>query len=260
METAHFEATKSDRPVIAVTGPDKGGNIAWLCTALGVHLAGGKAIRVRPGSQPDNTSFQGLIIGGGSDIHPSNRKAVPLPDAKRSLWTRIKEAILFPMEALTTWTKGKHDKARDDMETRLIKYALKHKKPILGICRGHQLLNAVLGGTIFTNTLPLIGDRPRIRSPFPRKKVIYAKEGTLLEDIIGDEPIKVNAIHSQAVARTGKNLEIAAKEKSDIIQAVEASDNKQVLGVQWHPEYLFYMPEQRNLFKWLTGAAKHANE
>lgn len=246
----------NNKPLIIVTGPDKGGLVAWWFTALGVILAGGKPMRMTPSRYNGQLHCDGFIIGGGSDIHPDNRASAPLPKIERSLTTRIKEALLYPMEAVVRFTKGSYDKARDEMEKDCIQYALKNQLPILGICRGHQLLNAVLGGTMYTSTLPLLGDKPRIRSPFPRKSVVYAKEDSLLEEIVGDEPIKVNAIHSQAVAKPGKQLQVSAREKAHIVQAIELSDNDKVLGVQWHPEYLFYLQAQRNIFSWLVEEAK----
>lgn len=246
----------NSKPIIIVTGPDSGGLVAWWFTALGVWLAGGKAVRMTPARYKSKPHCDGFIIGGGSDIHPDNRTRAPLPRVRRSLATRIKEALLFPMEAMVRFTKGSYDKARDEMEKDCIQYALNKQIPILGICRGHQLLNAVLGGTMYTSTLPLLGDKPRIRSPFPRKTVVYAKEDSLLEEIVGDEPIKVNAIHSQAVAKPGKQLQVSAREKAQIVQAIELCDNDKVLGVQWHPEYLFYLQTQRNIFAWLIEEAR----
>lgn len=245
-------------PKILVTGPEKGGTFAWWFTALGVRLAGGRPVRMTANQFTGEIKCDGVIIGGGSDIHPLNRTAAPVPELHRSWWTRIKEALLYPMEAITKLTKGDYDKARDEMEIQIIKQTLKHKLPMLAICRGHQLLNSVLGGTMFTSTLPILGDRPRIRSAFPRKTVVYAKEDSLLEDIVGDEPLKVNAIHSQAVATPGEQVEVSAKEtKAPLVQAIELSDSENVLGVQWHPEYLFYMKAQRQIFDWLVQEAKH---
>lgn len=244
------------KPLVVVTGPNKGGYIAWLFIAMGVRLSGGKPIRMTPNRFDTVKHFDAVIIGGGSDIHPTNRTEAPLPDVKHSLITRIKEALLYPLETLNRFSSEGYDKDRDEMEIKFIDHALAVDKPVLGICRGHQLLNAALGGTMYTSTLPLLADKPRIRSPFPRKEVVYAKPDTLLEDIIGDDPVKVNAIHSQAVAKPGDNLEVSAKEQANIVQAIERTDNHKVLGVQWHPEYLFYLQAQRNIFNWLIKAAK----
>lgn len=243
---------------IAVTGPDKSGTTAWLFTALNVKLAGGEPIRVRPSSFDGNFDFDGIIIGGGSDVHPDNFEEEKLTKAKRSNSLKIKERILYPMELLNRIVAGesKYDKPRDELEKRFIKYALDNNKPILGICRGHQLINASLGGTMYTSTLPLLKNDARIRTPFPQKEVLYTQEDSLIADIAGDDPLKVNAIHSQAIARPADELEVTAKEKAGLNQVIESKENKQVLGVQWHPEYLFYMKAHRSIFEWLVEKAQ----
>lgn len=242
-------------PVIAVTGPNSGGTTAWLFTALGVKLAGGKPVRVVPEQFDDKLDYDGIIIGGGSDVHPDNVEHEDVPEVKRSLFLCFKENLFYPMEFFTGWSKPTYDKARDKMEKLFIKYALYNNKPILGICRGHQLLNASLGGTMYESTLPLLKNKMRIRSPFPRKTVIYTQNDSLIAEIAGDDPIEVNAIHSQAVGKPADELEVTAKEEAGIAQVLEKKGSELVLGVQWHPEYLFYMKVHRNIFKWLVNKA-----
>lgn len=243
---------------IAVTGPDSSGTTAWLFTALNVKLAGGEPVRVQPSSFDEIFDFDGIIIGGGSDVHPDNMQEEKVEKVKRSTSLKVKERILYPMELLNRLLAGKakYDKPRDELEKRFIKYALKNNKPILGICRGHQLINASLGGTMYTSTLPLLKDDTRIRTPFPQKEVLYTQEDSLIADIAGDDPLKVNAIHSQAIAKPADDLQVTAKEKAGLNQVVESKENDKVLGVQWHPEYLFYMKAHRSIFEWLVQKAK----
>ncbi|MDO6692694.1 gamma-glutamyl-gamma-aminobutyrate hydrolase family protein [Aliiglaciecola sp. 3_MG-2023] len=247
----------NNKPKIAVTGPNRSGLTAWLFTALNVRLAGGVPIRVTPDDFSGQIDFDGIIIGGGSDIHPDNYIKQALPKVERSLWLKIKEALVYPMELLSRFSTSEYDKARDSMEQEFIDYAMEQDKPILGICRGHQLLNAELGGSMYQSTLPLLQEKMRIRSPFPRKKVIYTKDNTLINDIVGDDPIRVNAIHSQAIAQPAESLEVTAKEKAGINQVIESKNSDNVLGVQWHPEYLFYMKTHRSIFQWLVQQAKN---
>ncbi|GAC15748.1 gamma-glutamyl-gamma-aminobutyrate hydrolase family protein [Aliiglaciecola lipolytica] len=244
------------RPSIAVTGPDKSGLTAWLFTSLNVRIAGGYPVRVTPSRFEGSFHFDGVIIGGGSDIHPDNYTAQRTPNVNRSLWLKIKEVLCYPMELLSYFSKPAYDKERDEMEKQFIDFAIEHDKPILGICRGHQLLNAKLGGTMYQSTLPLLQKKMRIRSPFPRKKVIYTKDESLISEIAGDDPIEVNAIHSQAIAKPADDLEVTAKEKAGISQVIESKSSDKLLGVQWHPEYLFYMKAHRNIFEWLVQTAK----
>ncbi len=248
------------KAIIAVTGPNKSGFTAWLFTSLNVYLAGGKPERVTPDTFEGVDGFDGVIIGGGSDIHPENFKEEQTEKVERPFLLKLKEFLLFPMELVSRLSSGSYDKERDDMEKQFIDYALENDKPILGICRGHQLINARLGGTMYKSTLPLLEDDVRIRSPFPRKKVVYTKDDSLISDIAGDDPLKVNAIHSQAVAEPADSLEVTAKEKAGINQVVEAKENNKLLGVQWHPEYLFYMKAHRNIFEWLVKKAKNEKE
>lgn len=250
--------TVSKQINIAVTGPNKSGTTAWLFTALNVYMAGGRPIRVTPDTFDGAIDFDGIIIGGGSDIHPENFEEEKAPKIERPRTVKIKELILYPMELISRLSSGSsYDKQRDEMEKQFIDYALENDKPILGICRGHQLINASLGGTMFRSTMPLLPDNVRIRSPFPRKKVVYTKDDSLISKIAGDDPLKVNAIHSQAVAEPAESLEVTAKEKAGINQVIESKKNEKVLGVQWHPEYLFYMRAHRSIFKWLIEKAQN---
>lgn len=188
------------KPQIAITGPNNSGSTAWFFTALNIRIAGGTPIRVTPDSFDGVLDYDGVIIGGGSDIHPDHYIKEDATPVKRSLWVKLKECVLYPMELMNRLGSSGYDKDRDDMEISLIHYALDNNLPILGICRGHQLLNAELGGSMYESTLPLLEKEARIRSPFPRKTVLYTTNDSLISRIAGDDPLKVNAIHSQAVA------------------------------------------------------------
>ncbi|MDO6428560.1 gamma-glutamyl-gamma-aminobutyrate hydrolase family protein [Thalassotalea sp. 1_MG-2023] len=243
------------KPKIAVTGPNSGGLMAWLFTALNVKLAGGTPVRVTPNSFDGDLAFDGYIIGGGSDIHPKNRELENVPHYPRTLTTQIKEAMLYPMEFIASFGGVKYDKQRDEMEKQFIKNALQNDIPILGICRGHQLLNAHCGGTMYASTLDVLKEKVRARSVFPRKEVFVTRKNSLIRDIAGKSPVSVNAIHSQAIAKPGNNLQVTGIEKSGIAQVLETKDNSPVLGVQWHPEYLPYLQTHRAIFAWLVNEA-----
>ena len=248
--------TNTSKPKIAITGPNKSGTTAWFFTALNVYLSGGEAFRVTPNTFDGVLDYDGVIIGGGSDIHPDHYIKEKLAPVKRSLWVKIKECLLYPMELLTHFSTSQYDKERDEMEIKFIHFALDNNLPILGICRGHQLLNAELGGSMYESTLPLLKKEARIRTPFPQKTVLYTTNDSLISKIAGDDPLKVNAIHSQAVAKTPDELEITGKEEAGINQVIESKNSDKVLGVQWHPEYLFYMKAHRKIFSWLVREAK----
>tara|TARA_R110002153_G_scaffold110189_2_gene251177 strand:+ start:666 stop:1418 length:753 start_codon:yes stop_codon:yes gene_type:complete len=244
------------KPKIAITGPNISGSTAWFFTALNIGIAGGKPVRVTPESFDGTFDYDGIIIGGGSDIHPDHYIKEGSTPVERSLWLKLKECVLYPMELMSRLSSSEYDKTRDVMEIRFIQYALDNNLPILGICRGHQLLNAELGGTMYESTLPLLEKDARIRSPFPRKTVLYTTNDSLISRIAGDDPLKVNAIHSQAVAQPAEDLKVTAKEEVGINQVIESKNSDKVLGVQWHPEYLFYMKAHRKIFSWLVREAK----
>lgn len=247
---------KNLKPQIAITGPNKSGFTAWLFTALNIRIAGGTPIRVTPETFDGTLNYDGVIIGGGSNVHPDHYIKENSKPVQRSLWIKVKESILYPMELISRLGSSECDKERDDMEIKFIHFALDNNLPLLGICRGHQLLNAELGGTMYESTLPLLQKEARIRSPFPRKTVLYTTNDSLISKIAGDDPLKVNAIHSQAVAKPAETLAVTAKEKAGINQVIEGKNSDKVLGVQWHPEYLIYMQVHRNIFKWLVQEAK----
>ena len=85
--------------------------------------------------------------------------------------------------------------------------------------------------------------------------MLYTTNDSLISRIAGDDPLKVNAIHSQAVAKPADTLKVTAKEEAGINQVVESKNSDKVLGVQWHPEYLFYMKAHRKIFRWLLREA-----
>ncbi len=243
------------KPKIAITGPNKSGTVAWFFTALNIRISGGEPVRVTPESFDGTLDYDGVIIGGGSDIHPEHFIKEDSSPVTRSFWTQLKECLLYPMELMNHFSSHQYDKDRDDMEIQFIRYALNNNLPLLGICRGHQLLNAELGGSMYESTLPLLKESARIRSPFPRKTVLYTTNDSLISRIAGDDPLKVNAIHSQAVAKPADTLKVTAKEEAGINQVVESKNSDKVLGVQWHPEYLFYMKAHRKIFRWLLREA-----
>ncbi|MEE4638572.1 MAG: gamma-glutamyl-gamma-aminobutyrate hydrolase family protein [Wenzhouxiangella sp.] len=252
------------RPVVGITGPDKGGLSAWLFTAHAVRRAGGRPLRIRPGKPHGIEQLDALIIGGGADVSPQLYGAEPAPKLEslqdRGLpgWRRLAGILLFPLlllirRLLMTKTGGLNE-ARDQLERRLITAARSRKLPMLGICRGMQLLNVAAGGTLHQDLEGFYEEHPAIRSVLPRKQ-IELNEDSRLARILGMTRVRVNALHSQAIDRLGTGMTICAHEASGIVQAIEQTGAEFALGVQWHPEYLPQRPEQRALFRALVQAA-----
>ncbi|MFT6556465.1 gamma-glutamyl-gamma-aminobutyrate hydrolase family protein [Sneathiella sp.] len=231
---------KKKRVLIGVTGPVKGGRVPWWCVKLGVWLVGGRAHRITPEKQNHSLDqYEGFIITGGSDVHPELYGDVP-------------------MEA-----SASYDRARDKMEQQVIGYAIKHQSPILCICRGMQLLNVTLGGTLFQEAKDVLeGFLPNdslISKTIGRRDVTIKKDAHLFDLLGRYEHYRVNSIHHQAVNKLGAGLRVVALEKNKVVQAIEQTDRKKhpfMIGVQWHPELMLYTNSARNLFRSLVQAAR----
>ncbi|MFD1912967.1 gamma-glutamyl-gamma-aminobutyrate hydrolase family protein [Halodurantibacterium flavum] len=219
-----------DRPLIAVTTSRRSGWRIFPLVALNVWLAGGRSVRWDTARPPDLDRVDGLIVGGGDDISPD----------------------LYGMSVVTS---ARLDPDRDALEHRLVTGALNRNMPILGICRGSQMLNIALGGTLHQDAYGFFTTSREFRTILPRKRVTLCP-GTRLHEIAGNAPMMVNALHSQAVADLGENLRVAALDEGGMIQGIERISDPFALGVQWHPEHLFYASRQRAIFAALVSAAR----
>jgi putative glutamine amidotransferase len=92
------------------------------------------------------------------------------------------------------------------------------------------------------------------------RKTVQVEPGTRLAHLAGTEPMKVNALHTQAVDRLGEGLRVAARDQGGMIQAIERVEEPFALGVQWHPEHLFYAHRQMGIFRALIAAARARQE
>lgn len=250
---------------IGVTGPDRGGYAAWAATRFAVWLAGGTAVRMTPRRTHRLDSVHALIIGGGADVGllPDEIHA-ETATADHAWWRmRLLDVISLPLIWLLRAALGKRQPeaeraARDEFELACFEHAREHGLPVLGICRGAQLINVALGGRLFRDLTGFYEESAAIRSILPRKSVAIEPQ-TRLHAIIGDERCRVNALHRQAIdaARLGTGLRVAARETSGVVQAIESVDTRAfLLGVQWHPEYLPQHAAHRRLFAALVAAAR----
>ena len=257
------------RPCIGVTGPDHGGLAAWMFTALGVWWAGGRPCRIRPGRRVAFERLDGLIIGGGADVSPAlygENRYLPvreLRDAGAFGWRRALGFALFPLlwllRRLLTKKRGGLDPARDDMERELIEQAIVARLPMLGICRGMQLINVALGGTLHQSLEGFYDEYPAIRSVLPRKFVKLVP-GSRLQETIGADSVLVNALHRQAIDCLGQRLLAVAHEANGVLQGFEAAEDCWLVGVQWHPEYLPQRADQRAIFAALVAQSTNRKD
>ncbi|ROU01175.1 gamma-glutamyl-gamma-aminobutyrate hydrolase family protein [Histidinibacterium lentulum] len=217
------------RPLIAVTTSNRSGWRIFPLVAGNIRLAGGRALRWGAGRPADLDFVDGVIIGGGDDISPD----------------------LYG--GLTT--TARLDPARDRLERRLVEGAMARNLPVLGICRGSQMINVALGGTLDQDAYATFTRSDRVYTILPKKRLTIC-DGTRLMKIAGGAPMHVNALHSQAVNKLGDGLRVAARDRGGMTQAVERIRDPFALGVQWHPEHLWYARRQRAIFRALVTAAR----
>lgn len=263
-------------PTIGITGPDKGGGVAWFFTSLAVRLAGGKPVRITPSRPRTADGLQGLIIGGGADVDPSTYEEEDVVEEylnqtirkpHKSVFQKVKRTTrwlyypaLFLARKLFSRKSGIGlDQERDHLEFQLIDQAIKKGLPLMGICRGSQLLNVYFKGTLYQDINTFYLEKPNPSSVFPVKKV-FLKPGSKLAGVLGIEELSVNALHNQAVKEPGENIQIVAREANDVVQAIENLEQDFVIGVQWHPEYLPQRRRQRAIFRSLVKHARDVKE
>ncbi len=171
----------------------------------------------------------GLLMPGGVDIEPSR----------------------YGQE--THEKCGKIDLARDAAEWWMLEAFLSTKKPVLGICRGIQMLNVFQGGTLHQH----IEGHSDFKSRSIGCHKVTVTSGSMLEGIVGAEVLTVNSLHHQAVDALGKDLEVCAVSEDGIVEAVGHTLHPFLLGVQWHPEHMSRKdPLQRKLFQAFIKACK----
>lgn len=224
---------ENTRPVIGITKPDNGDWFAYQAMKFAVWLAGGKPVKITSKAPRDPHSIDGLIFGGGSDVYPERYHGEVLKGRRYNL-------------------------ARDEMEASWADVALKQDIPVLGVCRGMQMLNVLQGGTLYPDLHSFENaDYPMafLKRIFYRKP-IEITEGSWLACHAGKSKIAVNSIHTQAVKDLGTGFEISAREPNGIIQSIEHKTARFMVGVQFHPELMVYRKDIRNIFRAFIDCAK----
>jgi putative glutamine amidotransferase len=170
--------------------------------------------------------LDGLLLPGGADIHPKNYGEEP-------------HRLL-----------GEVDEEEDRLDLALTRYFLERDLPILGICRGVQLLNVATRGTLYqdlTDQRPDTEAHAIIHQPrFYRAHRIIIKPGTRLAQLIGTQPLEVNSLHHQAVKTTGPNVIISATAPDGVVEGIELPEHRFAVGVQCHPEELVAAGDERS--------------
>ena len=176
-------------------------------------------------------TIDGLLLTGGGDVEPLYYGAAAVPEVHGI------------------------DAGRDAFELALVPAAAAAGIPVLGICRGAQVINVAMGGTLVQH-LPDVSDQAhcvRDRSGEPVHGV-GIEPGTRLAGIVGADPLPVNSLHHQAVDTLGSGLRAVAWAQDGTVEAIE-SVWPRMIGVQWHPELLPGHAGHDGLFRWLVAEA-----
>ena len=187
-----------------------------------IQRAGGMALMIPPdlrlADNPDELldHLDALILSGGSDVDPDSYGADPHPETGRT----------FP--------------ERDRVEVALVQRAVERDMPVLGICRGMQVLNVAFGGTLLQHLPDHVGHEEHRRVPGSFEDAdhdVRLRTGSLAAQAVGEELHTTKSHHHQGVDVLGEGLTVTGYSMLDNLpEAVEAPDCRFVLGVQWHPE------------------------
>lgn len=181
-----------------------------------------------------------LLLSGGGDIAPGS----------------------FGSREISPYL-SKVDPQRDAVEFQLVRWAVKDDKPLLAICRGHQVLNTALGGTLYQDIRHEVAGA--LRHDHTSEKWFYQTvhevaitDGSTLHHALGTNGLRtaVNSLHHQALNRVADDLQVVATADDGIIESVEVPGARYMVGVQWHPEALVdNYPQMRGLFTTLVSKA-----
>jgi len=185
----------------------------------------------QPGIEDVVGRLDGLLLPGGGDLDPATYGARPHPET------------------------GRLSPARDAAELALARAAVDAGVPVLGICRGLQVLNTVLGGTLHQHLPDIVGHKghepePGVFGAEPAR----LEPGSQLAKVLGADAVTVPCHHHQAVDRLGVGLTVTARAQDGVIEAVELADHPFAVAVQWHAEERGGRAE--SLFRALVDAAR----
>jgi putative glutamine amidotransferase len=205
-----------------------------------VRQAGGEPILVAAGD-PVPDRYDGLLLSGGADVHP------------RFYGQTIDESVRGTLTI---------DDARDTLEVPVARKALEDDMPMLCICRGIQVLNVAAGGTLWQDlSQALVNARVhnqdgRLES-WEYGQQVVVEIGTQLAGMVGQGSVGVNTYHHQAVRDPAPGFRVTALAPDGVIEGVESTQHRFVVGVQWHPERLVtHHVLHRGLFARFVEAAR----
>ena len=226
----HQQKISSDNksvPLILVSKDSKQTHDKWLSRSAGNHNF--KCVNMYAVKSKDSVRLllkkaDGMIISGGEDVNPA-------------LYGKQKE-----LERC-----GTINPHRDSLEQMMTNYAVKNKVPLLGICRGHQILNVTEGGSLIIDIPTDVGSNYLHRDSRKAEEhtstavyhEVYIKRNTFLYNIVKVDSGSAYSNHHQAVDKVAQGFTISAFAKDKVVESVEPTDtliHPFILGVQWHPE------------------------
>jgi putative glutamine amidotransferase len=195
-----------------------------------IRKAGGVPVLLPMGTAADAETclarVDALLVTGGDDVNPDRYDAEPAPETKAA------------------------DPARDDFEIALIAAAVRDDRPMLCVCRGIQVLNVALGGTLQQHC----NDHFDLAQYNARVHDVRIAPGSMLAKAMGATEVAVNSLHHQALDVLASQLVAVGHSDDGLVEGVEVEACSFALGVQWHPELLRHRPEHLALFEALVAA------
>lgn len=184
--------------------------------------------------------LDGIVFPGGADVAPREYGEEPIDNL------------------------NKVEAERDRVELRLARWAFDDDLPTLGICRGQQLINVALGGTLYQDLIHQGATTVEHSDPDgrPRGKLIHRVRldpNSRLAQLIDETSVEVNSLHHQAVKNVAPALLVTGTADDGVIEAVESPDRRFLIAVQWHPEEIADVPWVRRLFAGFTQAAQRGS-
>lgn len=255
-----MEEKKMQKPIIGITSNftsnDEVGKLAnlggahqqWQLIAddyiSAIESAGGVPVILPVVENAENllpvlSVLDGLVVSGGNDVNPLLYDEVPISSL------------------------GEVSIKRDNSEFNLLTKALKDfDMPIIGICRGCQLLNVVKGGTLHQDLVAAkVTEREHFQLAYPKNygwQKAIVKEDSKLYHMLRETEIKINSFHHQGINKVGENLIVTARGEDGVVEAIESIEDRFVMGLQWHPEMM--SSENKSFFKLFEAFVKECSK
>lgn len=236
------------KPLIGITTKlDKTGNLPRVVLlenyTRSILRAGGIPVLLPVGLQPESAAslcarLDGILLSGGGDIDPRHYNGI-----RHDLTDGI-------------------DPERDAFELALVREATATGSPLFGICRGLQVINVAMGGSLCQHIPDQYGDRIHHQSKVFSQYIhsVAIRSGTRFAGFVDRQELKVNSLHHQGIDRLAGGFEVTAVAGDGLIEGIESRNGAFMAGVQWHPEALHEDPAAAAIFQGFTRAAARHHE